>query len=60
MSGPEPAALAIAPGSGFRPRGISFSLANAAQLLVTLLAVLGVVMYALRLGEWGDRPEWAY
>ena len=60
MSGPEPAALAIAPGSGFRPRGLSFSLANLAQAAIALLAVLGIVMYLLRLGEWGDRPEWAY
>ena len=60
MSGPEPAALAIAPGSGFRPRGINFSLANAALLLITLLAILGVVMYVLRLFEWADRPEFAY
>ncbi len=60
MSGPEPAALAIATGSGFRPRGLRFGLTNLAQSAIALLAILGVVMYVLRLGEWGDRPEWAY
>ncbi len=60
MSGPEPAALSIGAGTGFRPRGITFSWSNAALLVTAALAVLGVVMYGLRLNEWGDRPEWAY
>ncbi len=60
MSGPEPAALSIGPGSGFRPRGLALNWGNAAYLVLGGLAILGVVMYVLRLSDWGDRPEWAY
>ena len=60
MSGPEPAALSIGPASGFRPRGLVLNWGNTAYLVLGGLAILGVVMYVLRLSDWGDRPEWAY